>query len=248
MSTEIYARFAQGSPATLHRFTKAVDRLQTDYKTELSPWCTSASKRAFDLACVGPSLILISPLLGMIAIVIRLTSVGPVVFRQQRAGQHGNVFTIYKFRTMIENSEAIGPEHTAKGDPRLTPFGKFLRRFKLDELPQLYNVLRGDMSLVGPRPKLPNHDCIHTACLPGVTGPATLAFRREEDILREVQPEHLSEFYQKYVLPCKVQLDAAYLNKATLAKDVGLLFATILHVGKSLTYQDLLSSAYWPSN
>src|SRR5665213_1295799 len=104
----------------------------------ISPWCVSGWKRVFDLACVVPTLVLISPLLGIVALAVRLTSSGPIIFRQQRAGRQRKLFTIYKFRTMIENSEAIGPGHTAKGDPRITLIGRFLRRFKLDELCLLY--------------------------------------------------------------------------------------------------------------
>src|SRR5665213_3598955 len=197
----------------------------------LSPWCASLWKRAFDLICIVPALILISPILGIIAIAVRLTSPGPVIFRQQRAGWHRKLFTIYKFRTMVENSEAIGPEHTANGDPRITPIGRFLRRLKLDELPQLYNVLRGDMSLVGPRPKLPHHDHTLMLCRPGVTGAATLAFRDEQHILCNVPAERLEAFYQEYVVPRKIQLDANYMSRATLSTDISVLFATVLRAG-----------------
>ena len=210
------------------------------YHPDLSPWCSSLWKRAFDLVCIVPALILISPILGIIAIAVRLTSAGPVIFRQQRAGQHRKLFTIYKFRTMVENAEAIGPGHTAKGDPRITPIGHFLRRFKLDELPQLYNVLRGDMSLVGPRPKLPNHDPAPMACRPGVTGAATLAFRHESRILCKVPAERIETFYQEHIVPFKLRLDTDYMQVATLASDVRLLLATVLRAGKHLTHEDLL--------
>jgi len=212
----------------------------------LSPWCSSPWKRAFDLACIIPALILISPMLGIIAIAVRLTSAGPVIFRQQRAGQHRKLFTIYKFRTMVENAEAIGPGHTAKGDPRITPIGHFLRRFKLDELPQLYNVLRGDMSLVGPRPKLPNHDPAPMACRPGVTGAATLAFRHEARILCNVPAKHLETFYQEHVVPLKTDLDADYMRRATFLSDFRVLLATVLLAGKHLTHEDLLQPQLRP--
>ncbi len=141
---------------------------------------------------------------------------------------------------MVENSESIGPQHTAAGDPRITPIGLFLRRFKLDELPQLFNVLEGDMSLVGPRPKLPNHDAAPIVCRPGVTGAATLAFRDEQSILREVPAERIESFYQEYVAPRKFALDSNYMSRATLGSDVHLLSATLLRAGKHLTHQDLL--------
>lgn len=208
----------------------------------LSPWCASRWKRVFDLACVIPALFLLLPWLGIIALAVRLTSSGPIIFRQQRAGRNRRLFTIYKFRTMVENSELIGPGHTAKGDPRITPIGNFLRRFKLDELPQLYNVLIGDMSLVGPRPKLPHHDQTSLRCRPGITGAATLAFRNEQHILSEVPPERLESFYQEHVVPCKIRLDADYMRRATLVSDVRMLAATLLRFGKHLEHQDLFSS------
>jgi lipopolysaccharide/colanic/teichoic acid biosynthesis glycosyltransferase len=205
-----------------------------------SPWCASNWKRSFDLLCIIPGLILLSPVLGVIAIAVRLTSQGPVIFRQQRAGQNRRLFTIYKFRTMVENSEAIGPGHTAKGDPRVTSLGRFLRRFKLDELPQLYNVLRGDMSLVGPRPKLPNHDPVPMACRPGVTGAATLAFRYEARILSEVPADRIENFYQQYIVPHKMRLDSEYMERATVVSDVSVLLATVFRIGEHITHQDLM--------
>jgi lipopolysaccharide/colanic/teichoic acid biosynthesis glycosyltransferase len=203
-------------------------------------------KRIFDLICVVPALILISPLFGIIAIAVRVSSSGPIIFRQQRAGRYRKLFTIYKFRTMLENSEATGPEHTAKGDPRITKVGKFLRRFKLDELPQLYNVLRGEMSLVGPRPKLPDHDLTRTVCRPGVTGAATLAFRREQHILFEVPPEHLEGFYQEHIVPYKIKLDANYMRRANLWTDIGVLLETVLSTGGYITLHDLVISSGKP--
>jgi len=208
--------------------------------SRLSSWCASNWKRGFDLLCIIPGLILISPFLGMIAIAVRLTSPGPVIFRQERVGQNRKLFTIYKFRTMVENSEAIGPGHTAKGDPRITFVGHVLRRFKLDELPQLYNVLRGDMSLVGPRPKLPHHDPVAMACRPGVTGAATLAFRSEARILSEVPPERIDGFYQQYIVPHKMRLDSEYMERATVLSDINLLLATVFPIGEHITHEDLM--------
>jgi lipopolysaccharide/colanic/teichoic acid biosynthesis glycosyltransferase len=252
VSTEIYLPQAPEAVIVRHRpenredmsrigFSGAPfgDRLENSTSYRISAWCTSGWKRAFDLACVVPALILISPLLGIVALAVRLTSPGPVIFRQQRAGRHRKLFTIYKFRTMIENSESIGPGHTAKGDPRITPFGRFLRRFKLDEFPQLYNVLRGDMSLVGPRPKLPHHDHTLMVCRPGVTGAATLAFRNEQHILCKVPSDRLEDFYQEHVIPRKIELDATYMSRANLATDLCVLFATVLRRGDHLTHRDI---------
>lgn len=210
------------------------------FASRLSSWCASNWKRAFDLLCIIPGLILVSPVLGMIAIAVRLTSPGPIIFRQQRVGQNRKLFTIYKFRTMVENSEAIGPGHTAKGDPRVTSVGRVLRRFKLDELPQLYNVLRGEMSLVGPRPKLPNHDPAPMACRPGVTGAATLAFRYEARILSEVPSERIESFYQQHIVPLKMRLDCEYMERATVVSDISVLLATVFRIGQHITHEDLM--------
>lgn len=257
MSTEIYLPLISESVVGRHRFsaiengsrlglcdTSVEDCPQVAPAYDASPWCASKYKRSFDLLCVVPALLLISPLLALVAIAVRLTSSGPVIFRQQRAGRNRELFTIYKFRTMVENSESIGPGHTVKGDPRITPIGNFLRRFKLDELPQLYNVLRGEMSLVGPRPKIPHHDQTTIACRPGVTGAATLAFRGEQHLLAEVPPGRLESFYQEHIVPKKLQLDADYMNRATLLSDICVLVATVLPGGDNLTYQDFCS----PSN
>ena len=204
-----------------------------------SPWCASIWKRGFDLVCIIPGLIVVSPVLGIVAVAVRLTSQGPIIFRQQRVGQNRKLFTIYKFRTMVENSEAIGPGHTAKNDPRITFVGRILRRFKLDELPQLYNVLRGDMSLVGPRPKLPNHDPAAMSCRPGVTGAATLAFRYESRILSEVPTGRIEGFYQEYIVPHKMRLDSEYMERATIWSDINMLLATIFRIGGHITHEDL---------
>ena len=239
MSTEIYFPAASESVLAERSFAVSDD---AGHPTGLSPWSDSGWKRVFDLACVIPALVLLSPILGIIAIIIRLTSPGPIIFRQRRAGQRGELFTIYKFRTMVENSEAMGPGHTATGDPRITPIGHVLRRFKLDEFPQLYNVLRGEMSLVGPRPKLPSHDLAPMACRPGVTGAATLAFRHEARILCNVPTGSLESFYQECIVPLKSRLDSDYMKKATLSSDVGVLVATVLQLGEHVTHEDLLQA------
>jgi lipopolysaccharide/colanic/teichoic acid biosynthesis glycosyltransferase len=218
------------------------DRALENYHSNHSFWSLSIWKRAFDLACVIPALILLSPLMGIIALAVRLTSSGPIIFHQQRTGQHRKLFTIFKFRTMVDNSEGLGPAHTAKGDPRIIPIGHFLRRFKLDELPQLYNVLRGEMTLVGPRPKLPDHEHTSMTCLPGITGAATLAFRHEARILCNVPSEYLDTFYRDHIIPLKMKLDADYMQTATLISDVRILCATVLRIGTRLTHEDLLQS------
>lgn len=219
---------------------RAISDRESKEDCEVSSWCASPWKRAFDLICVIPALAVLSPALVVVAIAIWLTSSGPVIFRQIRAGQYRKPFTIYKFRTMVENSEGLGPGHTARGDPRITPVGNFLRRFKLDELPQLYNVLRGDMSLVGPRPKQPHHEYTAMKCRPGVTGAATLAFRDEQHILCLVANEQMEEFYVHHVVPLKIVLDSGYTENATLLSDITVLYATLFQGGQRLNREDLL--------
>ncbi len=252
MSTEIY--IPQAPESTLRRpslpdieivwkaqpgeagFSQA-HRRQGTYR--MSVWSESLVKRAFDLVCVVPALLAGLPALGVIALAVRCSSRGPIIFRQQRAGRFGQLFTIYKFRTMVADSERSGPSHTAKDDPRITAVGKFLRRWKLDELPQLFNVLRGDMSLVGPRPKLPNHDRAVIPCRPGITGAATLAFRNEQSILSAVSAEDIEAFYQERVAPLKLRLDSEYMASATAFSDLRLLCMTLLRTGHRLTHTDL---------
>ncbi len=215
-------------------------RLDEAQNYSVSPWCASIWKRTFDLVCVTPALIVISPFLGIIAIAVRMTSPGPIIFRQQRTGQHRRLFTIYKFRTMVENSEAAGPGLTATGDPRIIRIGHFLRRFKLDELPQLFNVLRGDMSLVGPRPKLPELELTSMPCRPGITGAATLLFRKEQHILREIPADQIGNFYSTYIAPAKVKLDAEYMSSASFRSDLRILRATMAGSGQHVTREALV--------
>jgi lipopolysaccharide/colanic/teichoic acid biosynthesis glycosyltransferase len=119
-----------------------------------------------------------------------------------------------------------GPSLTKRGDPRVTRFGGFLRKYKLDELPQLVNVLRGDMSLVGPRPKLPHLEVMHMPFRPGLTGAATLAFRCEEEMLQDIPDEELEAYYCRMIKPLKAKIDWDYMREATLASDFSLLYET----------------------
>ena len=231
--------------ATAHRFPMQKKSFNAVCDEALigrfSPWCVSAWKRVFDLACVTLALILLSPILAMVAVAVRATSPGPVIFCQRRAGQHRKLFTIYKFRTMVENSEA-GSELTATGDPRIIRIGHFLRRFKLDELPQLFNVLRGDMSLVGPRPKLPQLELSSMPCRPGITGAATLLFRKEQHVLGEIPADQVGDFYSQYIAPAKVKLDDVYMSSATFRSDFGILYATVFGSGQYVTRENLVMS------
>ncbi len=192
---------------------------------DASPWVRSALRRVFDIALAALALIAFLPVMACAAIIVRFGSEGPVLFRQRRMGRNGREFTLYKFRSMCPkkgNNSFI----TVSGDIRITPVGALLRRFKLDELPQFLNVLRGDMSLVGPRPKLPHHEALRMTCRPGITGVATLAFRKEEEFLSEIPEDQLETFYEMFVKPAKAQLDLEYMRTATLAADLRILWRT----------------------
>ncbi len=194
----------------------------------LSPWSRSAAKRLFDCACVLLALPVVLPLMLAIAAAVRVTSPGPVLFLQKRMGRYGRTFTILKFRTLIHLTEMAHDPNAATHHRCLTPIGAFLRRWKLDELPQLANVLGGHMSLVGPRPKLPEYETLDLPCRPGVTGMATTVFAREERVLARVAKEHLNGYVHAVVLPAKRRLDAEYMARATLRSDLCILVNSLL--------------------
>ena len=208
----------------------------------LSPWSRSNLKRWFDIACVlsfSPLIILAYMLIG---VAVYLTSRGPVLFRQERLGCNGRVFTIFKFRTMVDRRGIEdGPVVTTSGHQGFTVVGPFLRRWKLDELPQLLNVLRGDMSLVGPRPKIPKQQILNLICRPGITGAATIVFAREEFALANIRHDHLDSYYRTVVLPAKHQLDNRYMSTATFASDFGLNPKSVFRKWDEDALRDLLS-------
>jgi lipopolysaccharide/colanic/teichoic acid biosynthesis glycosyltransferase len=179
-----------------------------------------------DLTVAALALLLLSPLMAVCWLMVRFSSPGPVFFRQFRAGRDGREFALYKFRSMRTSSLATRPGHTVHGDGRITAAGAILRRYKMDELPQFWNVLKGDMSLVGPRPKLAHHESLHMPYRPGLTGNATLAFRHEERMLLEVPRDHVDQFYQSVVKPIKACLDINYMENATLSSDLSLVWRT----------------------
>jgi len=194
--------------------------------TEASPWVLSGTRRCLDFIVALVALIVLAPLLLLASIMVRLGSRGPVFFRQRRMGRHGREFTLYKFRSMTP-AIGRGATITVAGDARVTQVGAILRRFKLDEIPQFWNVLRGDMCLVGPRPKLSHHEALHMDCRPGITGVATLAFRREEEFLAGIPAHELEAFYELFVKPAKAQLDLDYMREASFASDLGVLWSTV---------------------
>lgn len=188
----------------------------------------SMTKRLSDLCFSIILLILLSPLFLIVAVAIELDSKGPVFFRQERVGLNGRPFNIYKFRTMVENAPEISPNITPSNDPRITRVGAFLRKWYLDELPQLINVLKGEMSVVGPRPETPEYVALYTpeqrrvlAAKPGMAGPATIVYRNEADLLADCQnPE---QFYINYMMHERLNLDLEYVENQSLLCDLRLL-------------------------
>jgi lipopolysaccharide/colanic/teichoic acid biosynthesis glycosyltransferase len=194
-------------------------------------------RRALDVAASACGLVLLAPLLAGVALLVKLTSPGPVLFRQERVGKQFQRFFIYKFRTMVPDAPRRGGPITFGNDPRITRLGAVLRRFKLDELPQLFNVLRGDMSLVGPRPEVPRYVELFRAdyaeiltVRPGLTDLASLRFWEEAALLgRAVDPE---TEYVRRVLPEKIRLAKEYLRRSSLAFDLYLVWQTLLGLAR----------------
>ena len=197
------------------------------------------TKRTFDLCIATVALLLLSPLLLLLALWIKLDSPGPVLFRQERVGRHGVLFRIRKFRTMAVDAPERGPQITLAGDGRITRVGQWIRRYRLDELPQLIDVLQGHMSLVGPRPELPRFvahfpETLRAAVLsvrPGLTDPAAIAHLDEAALLAGApDPE---QAYIERILPAKLRLQAEYAVRATLLSDLKVLSQTLMAlVGK----------------
>jgi lipopolysaccharide/colanic/teichoic acid biosynthesis glycosyltransferase len=185
-------------------------------------------KRAFDLTVAACALIIAAPLMLFIAFLVKLDSPGPVFYRGRRVGRGGSHFSIYKFRTMAVGASASGPGVTRRGDARITRVGRFLRASKLDELPQLINVLRGSMSIVGPRPEDPRYVASYSSdhrrvlsVRPGVISPASLEYRHEERILAGVS--ELEDAYVRLILPSKLALDLAYIDNQSMLGDMRVL-------------------------
>ncbi len=185
-------------------------------------------KRFFDIFVTVWALILAAPVMLIAAILVRIDSSGPILFKQQRVGKDGKLFTIYKFRTMVEGAEGIGPVITAKNDSRVTQIGQILRWFKLDELPQFFNVLKGDMNLVGPRPEVPQmvekyseKERYVLTVKPGIIGPSQVENRDEESKL--VEKENVEAFYAEKILPEKLKRDLEYIRNKDPFKDFKIL-------------------------
>ncbi len=189
-------------------------------------------KRAFDLVMSLAGIVLLLPLLLAVALWVTLDSRGPVLFRQERVGRGGRRFRILKFRTMAAMREPRGPAITVGADPRITRAGHVLRRLKLDELPQLGNVLCGDMSFVGPRPEVPRYVAMYSdeqrhvlRVRPGITDPASLTYRRESDMLAGVaDPE---TYYVREIMPAKLRMNLEYLQRQSFCRDLAIIAKTV---------------------
>jgi lipopolysaccharide/colanic/teichoic acid biosynthesis glycosyltransferase len=192
-------------------------------------------KRAFDLVVALLGLVLLSPLLAIAALLVKLDSSGPVFFRQERIGRGFQPFRIYKFRTMVRDAPQLGSSITCGNDPRITRIGRLLRRTKVDELPQLFNVLKGEMTFVGPRPEVPEFVEIFRndyeeilKIRPGITDLASLKYRDEATLLgRSKNP---AEDYVTQILPDKIKLAKEYVRKSSFFFDLTLVLKTLVKV------------------
>ena len=195
-------------------------------------------KRLFDLFFVVPGLLVMDPFLMLISIMVKLDNSGPVFFKQLRIGHYGQPFYIYKFRTMVPDAEKLGTKVTVDRDPRVTRIGAILRKYKLDELPQLINVLKGDMSLVGPRPEVPEYVTCYSeeekkivhSVLPGITDIAAIEFRNEATLLSDAE-EPEKEYISK-ILPRKIELYKRYVKERSMWLDIKLILMTIMNLAR----------------
>ena len=189
-------------------------------------------KRLFDFTFAIFGLTILSPVLIILSLII-ITSPGTVLYSQKRVGRQGRLFTLYKFRTMVHNADTMpGGSITVENDDRITSIGKLLRRWKLDELPTLWNVLKGDMSFVGPRPDVPGYaDKLEgesrriLEIRPGITGPATLKYSNEEKLLAEV--DNPKKYNDEVVFPDKVQINLEYVDNWSFWMDIKIIFKTV---------------------
>jgi lipopolysaccharide/colanic/teichoic acid biosynthesis glycosyltransferase len=187
-------------------------------------------KRAFDIVASLAGLIILSPVLVIVALLIKIRMPGPILFTQARTGRYGRPFTIYKFRSMLPDHK--GTVISVKGESRITPLGNTLRKYKLDELPELWNILRGEMSFVGPRPDLPEYtdrlegeERMILELRPGLTGPATLLYANEEELLASVDDPQ--KYNDEVLWPQKVRLNLDYYHNRSFSGDILLIFKTI---------------------
>lgn len=194
-------------------------------------------KRLFDILVAASALFLLAPVLLLIAVVVAIGSPGGAFFRQARVGKEGREFRLFKFRTMRPGSEAGGQITVGERDPRITGIGHVLRRTKLDELPQVINILNGDMSVVGPRPEVPRYVALYSvkqrmvlSVRPGLTSLASIAYINENEVLgRSSDPERT---YVEEVMPAKLELDLKYVQEQSLLLDLRVIFGTMARMLK----------------
>ena len=189
-------------------------------------------KRALDFLLSAVGLVVLLPFFLLVAIAIKIDDRGPVFFRQKRIGLAGRPFQMWKFRTMVVDADVMGSQLTVGADPRITRFGHLLRRTKIDELPQLLNVVAGEMSLVGPRPEVPKYVALYDKdqrrvleLLPGITDPASIAFRSESELLG--QASNAEGLYVEDIMPTKIRINLEYSKNATLFSDLLVIFMTV---------------------
>jgi lipopolysaccharide/colanic/teichoic acid biosynthesis glycosyltransferase len=195
------------------------------------------TKRAFDFCLALLGLIILTPLLLLIGLLVKLTSRGPILYRGVRTGRYGQPFRIYKFRTMVQDAERRGGMSTARNDPRITRPGKFLRKYKLDELPQLLNVLKGEMSFVGPRPEMPEYTRLYQdeellilTVRPGITDYASIEFVQLGELLGDEEPDRI---YEEKVRPIKNALRVKYVKEQSFWNDIRLIVQTLRRITES---------------
>lgn len=196
---------------------------------------SAAGKRGLDVISSLMGMVVLLPIILCISLWIKLDSRGPVFFRQERVGKGGKPFRIYKFRTMIVDAERYGKQITVGHDSRITKSGRWLRKYKLDELPQLFNVLFGHMSLVGPRPEVPYYVSLYNeeqrkvlSVRPGITDAASIKYRNENDVLAAAtEPERV---YVEQIMPDKLRLNMEYIHQSSVLEDIRIIMLTIRRI------------------
>mgnify|MGYP005854870715 CR=1 FL=1 len=212
-----------------------IDEVFLSYKQNTA---SLVAKRLFDLAIAIPALIICLPVLLLFAVLIRIDSPGPAIFRQKRVGMEGRLFNIYKFRTMRQGTESLGKYFVADNDECITRMGRFLRKYKIDEIPQLFNVLKGDMSLVGPRAMIPKIVAQYPAAVknivlsvpPGLTGFDSIAYIDENEMLSIASnPKYL---YDKHILPMKLHYYIYYVFTHNVWLDLKIILLTVVYLAR----------------
>jgi lipopolysaccharide/colanic/teichoic acid biosynthesis glycosyltransferase len=194
-----------------------------------------SAKRSFDFVCSLCGLIVLSPAFVVIAALIKLEDKGPVFFRQKRVGLNGSEFLMWKFRSMVVNAERVGKQLTVGRDPRITRLGSWLRKLKLDEFPQLINVLVGEMSLVGPRPEVPRYVALYSLeqrevlkLKPGMTDLASVKYRDENELLAKASDPEL--LYINEIMPEKIRINLEYAQRSSVVEDLRVILLTLQRV------------------